>query len=401
MKNVKIGVAYSNKSDSYEAGSHVASLAKAQLHETATFALLFCSGKHDPHRLLEGVKSIIQHTPLIGGAALGVFTNDKLSYESYEASITLFGGSAIRFKTYCQGQINEDEFAAGQRLATAIEAGKEPDTKGLLVFYDSVKQAMPPMLNFATPLFAPIDAAIGSTFACAGAGILGDMQLSSSYQFYNGLVLQQHVVAVQFSGNIAFHTTIMHGCKPGSRYHTITKVHGPVVLEIDNRPALDVIDDLLGSESNIPWKEFALYVTLGVNKGDKFEAFDEINYANRLCLAVDEANKALVMFEPDLKVGDEFQLMHRSISLSYIQKGVEQIKQKAAAKEPLYWFYINCAGRAKPYAGGEVEDVEELQKVIGPQTPFMGFYSGVEVAKLGDHLQALDWTGVLCLLTEG
>ena len=83
-----------------------------------------------------------------------------------------------------------------------------------------------------------------------------------------------------------------------------------------------------------------------------------------------------------------------------MQKGVEQILSQAAGKKPLYWFYINCAGRAKPYAGGEVEDVEELQKVIGTETPLMGFYSGVEVAKLGDHLQALDWTGVLCLITE-
>jgi hypothetical protein len=400
MSKSTIGVGYSNKSDSYEAGLHAATSALAQITESPTFVLLFCSGKHNPQKILDGVRSVTKNAPLLGGAALGVFTNTQLSYESFEVSVTIFGGSAIQFSCLKQGEINQNEFAAGQKLAEEIIRTKTPDTKGLLVFYDSVKQSAPPMLNFATPLFGPIDAAIGNQLTCAGAGILGDMMLSTSYQFFNDEVLQQHVVAVMLRGNINFYTTILHGCKPGSSYHTITKVHGPVVLEIDDRPALEVIDELLGPDLHRSWRDFALYVTLGVNKGEKFAPYNEVNYANRLCLAVDEASKALVMFEPDLQAGDEFQLMHRSISLNYVQKGVQNIRDQAAGKNPLYWFYINCAGRAKPYAGGEVEDVEELQNVIGTETPFMGFYSGVEVARLGDHLQALDWTGVLCLITE-
>ena len=400
MQKLSIGVGYSNKSDSFQAGVHAATEALNKLTDKPTFVLLFCSGKHDAHHMLRGVRQVTGNTPLLGGAALGVFTNTQLSYESYEVSVTIFSGTEITFNLYKEGEININEYAAGQRLAEQIASDVTQSSKALLIFYDSVKQMAPPMLNFATPLFAPIDELLNNRLTCAGAGILGDMALSTSYQFYNDEVLQQHAVAVCISGNLTMHTSILHGCKPGSSYHTITKVNGPVVLEIDNKPALEVIDELLGSDLKRSWHDFALYVTLGINKGEKFAPYNEVNYANRLCLAVDEENKALVMFEPDLKSGDEFQLMHRSIKLSYVQKGVEQILSQAAGKKPLYWFYINCAGRAKPYAGGEVEDVEELQKVIGTETPLMGFYSGVEVAKLGDHLQALDWTGVLCLITE-
>ena len=30
----------------------------------------------------------------------------------------------------------------------------------------------------------------------------------------------------------------------------------------------------------------------------------------------------------------------------------------------------------------------------------MGVYSGVEIARVGKDIQALDWTGVLCLFSE-
>ena len=193
----------------------------------------------------------------------------------------------------------------------------------------------------------------------------------------------------------------MHGCMPASSYKTITRAEGPVIYEIDDRPAIDVIDEFFGSEHKVPWNAFPLFVTLGLNKGDKYGDFKEENYANRVCLAIDAEKKALIMFEPDLKAGDEVQLMHRSVNLDYLHTGIASLKQKAAGKKPLLYFYINCGGRAKPFAGGELEDVTEVQKIIGNETPFMGFYSGVEVAKLGNHLQALDWTGVLCLLTEG
>jgi hypothetical protein len=272
--------------------------------------------------------------------------------------------------------------------------------RALLVFYDSCKQQNPPMLNFATWLFEGLEVYLPKHISCAGGGLLSDMQLSVTYQFFNNEVRTQNAVAVLIGGKCSMHTTIMHGCKPASVYLTITRAQGPVVSEIDGRPALEVIDELLGQNHGIKWKDFSLFVTLGVNKGEKFASFDERAYANRLTLAVDEPGKSLIMFEPDLKAGDEIQLMRRSVDLGYMQSGIEDLQMKVNGNKPLFSFYINCAGRAKPYAGGEFEDAEEVQKAIGSSVPFMGFYSGVEIAKVGEKLQPLDWTGVLCTISE-
>jgi hypothetical protein len=398
--STKIGVAHSNRTNSTAAAIEAATnaLAKAGIKK-ADFALIFCSGKHNPYEFLEGVKSVMGDIPMIGGSSIGIITEDFIGYEGFEVGVTVFASETLSFKVFAQPDLNIDERKAGEALGKQIYEAKGDLDKALLVFYDSSKQQNPPMLNFATWLFEGLETYLPKHISCAGAGLLADMQLTATYQFYNDEVRTQNVVAVLISGKCTMQTTIMHGCKPASAYLTITKAEGPVIFEIDNRPALEVIDELLGNNHTLHWKDFSLFVTLGVNSGEKFGAFNEKEYANRLLLAVDIPSKSLIMFEPDLKTGDEVQLMRRSVDLDYIHSGIDDIKSKLDGEKPIFSFYIDCAGRAKPYAGGEFEDATEVQKGIG-SIPFMGFYSGVEVAKVKGKLQPLDWTGVLCIISE-
>ena len=43
---------------------------------------------------------------------------------------------------------------------------------------------------------------------------------------------------------------------------------------------------------------------------------------------------------------------------------------------------------------------EEVQKFIPADVPLLGIYSGVEIGKIGADVQALDWTGVLCVFSQ-
>jgi hypothetical protein len=396
----KTGIGFSTKTDSFIAGKEAAGIAITAIqNDTPNLVLCFCSDKHEPHEFLAGVRSQTGNAPLVGGPAFGVFTNNNLGYEGYEANVTVIKSDSIFFEIFTQGELNKDEYIAGAALADQINNHKKGNERGLLLFYDSVRQSNPPMLNFATPLVKAIEERIDLSIACAGAGLLSNMMLSNCFQFYNDQVLKQHVLAVVVRGNCNFYTSIIHGCQPASSYKKVTRAEGPVIYEIENRSAVQVVEELLGSDT-IQWDQFAFFVTFGLNKGDKFGDFREEDYANRLCLAVDKEQQSIVMFEPDIQTGDEVQLMTRSISLDYVKQSITNLQRKAEGHKPLLYFYINCGGRAKPYAGGELEDVEEFQKVIGDTVPFSGFYSGVEIANVANHLQPLDWTGVLCLLTE-
>ncbi len=313
--------------------------------------------------------------------------------------MTLFSSDTIQFQIFSQPDLDKDEEVAGKALAQQINTVSSTKDRGLLVFYDSVKGANPSRFNFASVLFGAIEKIIDPGLFVAGGGMIGDFQLMQCFQFINDKVVNQHVLALLISGDCQMHNAIIHGCQPASSYKTITRVEGPFIYEIDNRPALDVIMELFVGKK-VSWDDYPFFVTLGINQKDKYGDFKPENYINRLCLAIDKEKKALVMIEPDFKVGDEAQIMLINIDLEYIQREMIALTETTANQKPIYYFYIDCIGRAKPSAGGEWEDAEEVQRLIPNEIPLMGYYSGGEIAKVQNKIRSMVWTGVMCVLTE-
>jgi hypothetical protein len=393
-----VGIGYSVNKDSFKSGVECISKAidKAGISEP-DFSMIYCGRKHNPKEFLNGVRSVTKDSKLIGGSCFGVITNDNLGYDGYECGAAVIKSDHLKFDVFVQTELEKDEYAAGKSLGLKIKKEIASDYS-LLLLYDSIKSNDPPRLNYATLFSKGLEETLQPFPEIVGGGLLSDALFAvPCCQFFNDRILEKSILAVSISGKHTFHSSIIHGCKPSSSYKTLTKVEGPVIYEIDNQPALEVIDKMLGPDHGLKWKDFALYITLGLNLGKKFEDFDYNNYANRLVLAVDEKEKALIMFEPDLKTGDEIQLMRRSIDLNYVTEGIGDIVTKV--KNPLFIFYIDCAGRVKPFSGGLLEEAEEVQNAVG-DIPLLGFYSGVELAKIRGKLQPLDWTGVVSVIGE-
>jgi hypothetical protein len=397
----KAGVGFSNKTSSKEAGAEAAKAAVAQMGAGKTnMCMIFTTSKHDPAAIRDGVRSVIGNDAQIaGGYAVGIITKDHLGYGGYEVGVATISSDQVKFELLSESGLgNGGELEVGTKLGKKIR-GKGYDSKsGMVLMYDSVRGQAASLLNMATPILEGMNKELqGKWPALAGVGLLGDMQFQPTKQWLNDELVSQTAMALMTSGDVRMDTIIMHGCKPSSGYHKITKTDGAIVLEIDNKPALDVIAELLGSDKR--WEEYPLFVTLGVNRGDKFEDFKEDNYANRLCMSIDKERKGLVMFEPDLKPGDEVQLMRRDINFDYIGKRAHQLFESLGDRKAFFAIYIDCAGRASAYCGTDKEEAAEVQKVIGSKMPLLGMYSGVEVAKVGPAPQALDWTGVLAVFS--
>lgn len=97
----KIGVAHSNRTNSKAAAIESATNALANAGIThADFALIFCSGKHNPHEFLSTVQSVLGNIPLVGGTSIGIMTKDFIAYEGYEVGITVFSSDTLTFKVF-------------------------------------------------------------------------------------------------------------------------------------------------------------------------------------------------------------------------------------------------------------------------------------------------------------
>ena len=400
----RAGVGYSENSSSGQAGAEVARAALADGGlDHCDLVLVYATEKHDPTQLRDGIRSVVgPKARLIGGYSMGIITNDRLGYAGYQVELAAIASDTMRVDMFIETGLVDREREVGVVLGEQIKSQRYKGDPNLLLMYNSVKRSAAEglALNLATPLIAGVTQALGTWPPAAGVGMMGSMQWNPTYQWFDDRIEQRSAMALVLSGGVRLDTIIMHGCRPAGGYHTITRAEGPAVIEIDGKPALEVISQLLGPESDKDWEDFPLFVTLGVNKGDKFGPFREEDYANRLVMAVDKERGALIMFEDDLRAGYDVQLMRRSIDFAYVGRRANDLLARVGDRTPFFALYIDCAGRASAYCGTEREEAEEVQRVMRSRMPLLGMYSGVEIAKVGPDMQALDWTGVLCVFSE-
>jgi small ligand-binding sensory domain FIST len=197
----------------------------------------------------------------------------------------------------------------------------------------------------------------------------------------------------------------MHGCSPlDGVYHTITKIEGPIIRELNGRPIVEILDELFG---NREWRGQTPvnYLTLGVNYGERYGEPKESDYVNRLMIGVLPDGSGVTLFEPDFAEGLEVQFMLRDT-----RKMVESARDNAlalfeeitkAGKRPVFALYIDCAGRTMGYSSSTVEESAEVQRTCNHYgVPLLGLFTGVEIAPLLGRLRGLDWTGVLAVVAE-
>jgi hypothetical protein len=398
----KAGVGFSENPKSFDAGAEAASAAMAEAGvDKCDLVLAFVTPRQDPSQLRDGVRSVIGPTArFIGGYSLGIITKDALAYDGYQVGVAVLSSDSMKVDMFIEKGLPDNEYKVGVALGNQIKNKDYRGEPNILLLYDMVREMTSEgmAINMATPLLQGIEKSLGAWPRATGVGMMGDFQFNPTYQWFDDRIEQGSAMALVLSGGVQLDTIIMHGCKPSSDYHTVTKAEGNVVLEIDNKRAVDMVAELIGPETSL--EAYPLFLTLGVNKGDKYREFNEGDYVNKLCMAVDKERGGLVMFGPDLVVGSEVQLMRRALDFEYVGQRAQELLERVGDRRPFLALYIDCCGRASTYCGSDGEEAEEVQKVIGPRMPLLGMYSGVEIAKVGRGIQELDWTGVLCVFSE-
>jgi hypothetical protein len=403
LTQVKTGIGYSQKENSFEAGAELA--ANAVAHSTLaphTLFLLFATPDHESETLVRGVRSVVGNEPsIIGGTTIGILTSDFLSYTGSMAGCAFLSSNEPFFKISVEENIKDREFAAGSNLAKKINEANPDGIPSLLLLYDSVKSTVDEgqiMFHLSVPLLEGMESQLKQWPVVAGVGVMGEMNMIRPCAVWvNEKKMRHGLLGVTIAEPLKVDTVILSGTRPTSGYHTITKAADNIIYEIDNKPALEIIDSIMGG--TMSWDDYPLFVTLGVNNGDKFGEFNAENYSNRFCIAIDKEQKALVMVETDLKQGQEVQLMKRDFDFKYIQPQIEKLFSKLGSRKPLFAFYIDCIGRVSAFSGMPEEESLEVIRLMR-DVPCFGVFSGVEITNIRNTVKPLDWTGVLCLFSQ-
>ncbi len=361
----------------------------------------FCGGRHAPEVVRKALSDALGDCPIVGGAAAGAISRDGFGVSGFELILAAFLPGDPTPEVVQANGLDGDERAAGLALGRMARPHLSED-RVVAIFYDSVADPAGPRLHPAAPLVNGFYEGAGREDAhVVGGGLLTDMNLSDGWVFTGDGVAKHGAAALIFPKEIGAFTAVMHGCRPVSAFLEITRVEGAEVFELDGRPALDLLEEMLGVKLNPSNQEsLSLLATLGRKHGDPFAPFDENAYVNRLILGASRERRSITIFEPDFGVGERVQIMARDnrLMLESVAAGVAGIERRAAGKRVLLSLYIDCAGRASARSGAESEEAEVAVNASPALGPLLGFYSGVEIAPVAARSSPLDWTAVLSTL---
>lgn len=399
---MRVGVGFSDNPDTVAAGrlAVLEALQQAGQDEQCDLVLLFSTARHDARVLRDAVASLVgSSVPIVGGGAVGAISNTCFGYAGDQIGLALFWFKGVRWNLVSEGDLTQGEEEVGNRLGRKLaELGTTPSSQ-ILLFYDSINRTKGDIrLNMATHLLSGIKRELGFLPDLFGAGLMGDHACTPTRQWAGSEIVQQNALALTFSGNVRIDVAVMHGCRPASVYYTVTKADEETILEINGQPALPFVGEVMGLSAISP-EEYGFFLAFGMNKGDKWGDYNEKAYVNRLCLNIDKGRNGLIMFEPDMVEGTEFQIMYRSLDLDYMKPKMDALFAGLEGREPVFALYIVCAGRAASYAGLDLEDAVVVQEAVAGRAPLLGIYTGVEIAPVWGQSHGLDWTGVFCLFS--
>ncbi|HQT83548.1 MAG: hypothetical protein B7Z58_02300 [Acidiphilium sp. 37-64-53] len=361
--------------------------------------LAFVGGKHDPTSALGALRSAFPDVAITGGSAAGAIATAGFGYTGFELGMIAFQGPDVTPQVITTSALLDGEEAAGRLLGTEVRS-RTGDGAAVLLLFDSVASSSPLRLHPASQLMSGFQAGLSDrVLHVVGGGLLTDINISGGWMFVDDEVRKHAMAALVFPAGITASTAILHGCRPVSSFMDITRIEGAEVFELNGESALTVIERMLGLElGTTSGQELSLVATLGQKQGDPFAAYDENNYVNRLILHANPARGSITLFEPDFAIGTRVQIMSRDnvLMVESVERGVAELSRRTAANDCVFALYIDCAGRASVMSGASTEEAELVLQTLAPAFPFMGFYSGVEIAPFaGDYSRPLDWTGVL------
>ncbi|WP_225771489.1 FIST signal transduction protein [Inquilinus sp. Marseille-Q2685] len=365
--------------------------------------LVFCGGKHEGSDVVEALRTTFgDAVAIVGGSAAGVIWRDGLGYSGLEVGVVAFGAEDALPQILVNRDLRQGERAAGFSLGQKLAETAEQDSV-VLMFYDSVADPSPLRLHPASDLVEGLQSGLaGHRIRLIGGGTLTDMNLSDAWVLDGTSVAKHAAVALVFPSSLKDETVILHGCRPVSTFMEITRIEGAEVFELDGRPALEVIEQMLGVTLGATSShDLSLIATLGEKQGDPYAAYDENSYVNRLILRANRTTGSITLFERDFRLGTRVQIMSRdnALMLDSVRNGISAINQTQRDGQPLLAIYIDCAGRASARSGAAIEEARLVADHLDPSIPFLGFYSGVEIAPFDGYSRPLDWTGLLTVLS--
>lgn len=184
-------------------------------------------------------------------------------------------------------------------------------------------------------------------------------------------------------------TALSQGCTPLGKPHRVTRSQGNILIELDGRPALDVMVEEIGPELASDLRRIGgiIFAALPV------PGSDTADYTVRNLVGLDPEHKAVAIAE-NVPEGDPVLFCRRDSdsAVEDMRRMAEDLKRRVGDKPIRGGLYISCAARGPNQFAAPDRETDIIRDTLG-DFPMAGFFANGEISR--DRIYA--YTGVLTL----
>ncbi|MEV6492271.1 FIST N-terminal domain-containing protein [Actinoplanes sp. NPDC051633] len=363
------GAGHSTAADSGKAGAEAA--ASAINGRTPEVVFVFCSDHHDLPALLLGVRAEAgREATVVGATTLGELAYDGVSDGG--VSVAALGGAGFTVRTRVAHIRDVGHRQAGAEAAEAMAGLSDPHSV-LILLADGFSGDPHEVVRGA---YSVLGAAVPLVGGFAG----GTPQVQRTFQFHDDTVFEDAVIGVALGSDGPIGIGVAHGWHRLEPPMIVTRSSGGTIFELDDEPALDV---LLRRGGQAPKQtDPHTFVSIGLSRrnGEDIRVLNDADEIERTVGSLADVPQGALCWVMD---GDPAALIAGAAD------SCAEALEGLGGRAPLGVLAFDCAGRrSKLGLDGMQQEMAAMRDVLGG-TPYAGFYTTAEIARvrgaLGTH----------------
>lgn len=247
---------------------------------------------------------------------------------------------------------------------------------------------LPDFILLPDPFSFRIDALVqGLDYAFPQAVKIGGLasgahQPGKNRLFLNDKTYRSGAVGLALSGNIVVETIVAQGCRPVGRTFRVTKCKNNVLLELDGKPAVQALYEVLEAMSPKDQQLAKFSLFLGVVMDEFKDNFKPGDFLIRNILGLEPNSGALLVGELLRNERTiQFHLRDADTSSDDLRSLLKQYKD-AHSETPKGALLFSCLGRGEHLYGSPNHDSDCFKDYLG-QIPLSGFFCNGEIGPVG------------------
>jgi small ligand-binding sensory domain FIST len=355
------------------------------------FCILFVTPEHVPGlSVLLGAVSQALGTPYVTGCTgSGILTGGWESEDGPALGVLAIRSDTLRATPFLFHDEGDMGMTAGVRLGQRLQGSRGSDDL-LLVWPD-------PFHVRPDRLLHSLDAVLGDVPVLGGASS-GDG--GNTVQFCGDQYREGSVSGVRFGGEFRSVVGITQGCRPLGEPLRVTRAHENLILEVDGRPALEVLRER-APEGLLDQLEWALnFVFVGLLPDSDSGELRQGEYLIRNIVEADPDTGVLAV-AAHVEEGQHVVFAHRDArgAEEDLRKMLQRVSPENTGLDYRFGLYFNCLARGRSLYQREGIDAALLREAL-PDVPTLGFFCNAEIGPLNGVNQLFTYTGVLLLVAD-